>query len=103
MDLSSLDSTLPPALADAERDMGDKFRGMSRSILMIFRGACYWSGWNVNDGGLAGNPVVNAHGLLDPSLTDSVRTEYHKHVQIVPWVYEGKLALLNRRCDELTG
>lgn len=27
MDLSSLDSTLPPALADAERDMGDKFRG----------------------------------------------------------------------------
>jgi len=28
MDLSSLDSTLPPALADAERDMGDKFRGM---------------------------------------------------------------------------
>lgn len=30
MDLSSLDSTLPPALADAERDMGDKFRGESR-------------------------------------------------------------------------
>ena len=29
MDLSSLDSTLPPALADAERDMGDKFRGKS--------------------------------------------------------------------------
>jgi hypothetical protein len=27
MDLSSLDSTLPPALADAEREMGDKFRG----------------------------------------------------------------------------
>jgi hypothetical protein len=27
MDLSSLDTTLPPALADAERDMGDKFRG----------------------------------------------------------------------------
>jgi len=32
MDLSSLDSTLPPALADAERDMGDKFRGMSRFV-----------------------------------------------------------------------
>jgi hypothetical protein len=32
MDLSSLDSTLPPALADAERDMGDKFRGMSCSV-----------------------------------------------------------------------
>jgi hypothetical protein len=31
MDLSSLDSTLPPALADAERDMGDKFRGRSCS------------------------------------------------------------------------
>ena len=29
MDLSSLNSTLPPALADAERDMGDKFRGKS--------------------------------------------------------------------------
>ena len=38
MDLSSLDSTLPPALADAERDMGDKFRGMSGSVSSIRRG-----------------------------------------------------------------
>ena len=29
MDLSSLNQTLPPDLADAERDMGDKFRGAS--------------------------------------------------------------------------
>jgi hypothetical protein len=29
MDLSALGSSLPPGLADAERDMGDKFRGMS--------------------------------------------------------------------------
>lgn len=29
MDLSALNSTLPPGLADAERDMGDKFRGES--------------------------------------------------------------------------
>ena len=28
MDLSTLGSTLPPGLADAERDMGNKFRGM---------------------------------------------------------------------------
>jgi len=27
MDLSALGSTLPPGLADAEREMGDKFRG----------------------------------------------------------------------------
>jgi hypothetical protein len=40
MDLSSLDSTLPPALADAERDMGDKFRGMSGSVPSIRRGVC---------------------------------------------------------------
>lgn len=31
MDLSALGSSLPPGLADAERDMGDKFRGMSRA------------------------------------------------------------------------
>lgn len=39
MDLSSLDSTLPPALADAERDMGDKFRGMSHSVVEGIRRA----------------------------------------------------------------
>jgi len=38
MDLSSLDSTLPPALADAERDMGDKFRGMFRFNFKAFFG-----------------------------------------------------------------
>jgi hypothetical protein len=40
MDLSSLDSTLPPALADAEQDMGDKFRGMLGSVSSIRRGVC---------------------------------------------------------------
>lgn len=43
MDLSSLDSTLPPALADAERDMGDKFRGRFcsrriRQMGMVYEG-----------------------------------------------------------------
>jgi len=60
MDLSSLDSTLPPALADAERDMGDKFRGMSSSVSSSSRRPSP-SGWIVNDGGVAGNPVVDAH------------------------------------------
>jgi hypothetical protein len=41
MDLSSLDSTLPPALADAERDMGDKFRGMLfTSWGLVVKGMC---------------------------------------------------------------
>lgn len=31
MDLSALNSTLPPGLADGEREMGDKFRGKFRS------------------------------------------------------------------------
>lgn len=44
MDLSSLDSTLPPALADAERDMGDKFRGRFCS------GRIKWMGM-VHEGG----------------------------------------------------
>jgi hypothetical protein len=32
MDLSALSSTLPPGLADAERDMGDKFRGERTTV-----------------------------------------------------------------------
>jgi hypothetical protein len=49
MDLSSLDSTLPPALADAERDMGDKFRGMSCSGSNQISRCLYRSDWNVNN------------------------------------------------------
>jgi hypothetical protein len=49
MDLSSLDSTLPPALADAERDMGDKFRGMSGPILEHSSSCLSWSDWTVNE------------------------------------------------------
>ncbi|BEI83086.1 hypothetical protein CcaverHIS002_0309540 [Cutaneotrichosporon cavernicola] len=37
MDLSSLDTTLPPALADAERDMGDKFRAAAMSITQLYK------------------------------------------------------------------
>lgn len=33
MDLSALGSTLPPGLADAERDMGDKFRGAHHGLI----------------------------------------------------------------------
>jgi hypothetical protein len=61
MDLSSLDSTLPPALADAERDMGDKFRGMSGPILEHSSSCLSWSDWNVNDGDVAGNWDMDAH------------------------------------------
>jgi hypothetical protein len=35
MDLSALGSSLPPGLADAERDMGDKFRGMSGARIAL--------------------------------------------------------------------
>jgi hypothetical protein len=61
MDLSSLDSTLPPALADAERDMGDKFRGMSYSTLEHSSRCLSRSSWSVNDGGVAGNWDMDAH------------------------------------------
>ena len=54
MDLSSLDSTLPPALADAERDMGDKFRGMSRFVLKRSLGRTSRSSWNVYVASAAG-------------------------------------------------
>lgn len=37
MDLSALNSTLPPGLADVEREMGDKFRGASRAQLYWLR------------------------------------------------------------------
>lgn len=60
MDLSSLDSTLPPALADAERDMGDKFRGMSHFIPEHTSRCLSWSSWNVNDGGVAGHWDMDA-------------------------------------------
>jgi hypothetical protein len=61
MDLSSLDSTLPPALADAERDMGDKFRGMFHSILEHASRCLSWSGWIVDDEGGAGHWDMDAH------------------------------------------
>ncbi|WVW78652.1 hypothetical protein I302_100612 [Kwoniella bestiolae CBS 10118] len=37
MDLSTLGSTLPPGLADAERDMGDKFRAAALSITNLYK------------------------------------------------------------------
>ncbi|WWD22185.1 hypothetical protein CI109_106676 [Kwoniella shandongensis] len=37
MDLSNLSSTLPPGLADAERDMGDKFRAAALSITNLYK------------------------------------------------------------------
>ncbi|OCF76742.1 hypothetical protein I204_02443 [Kwoniella mangroviensis CBS 8886] len=37
MDLSTLRSTLPPGLADAERDMGDKFRAAALSITNLYK------------------------------------------------------------------
>jgi len=40
--------------------------------------------------------------VSDLALTDSVRTEYHKHVQIVPWVYEGKLCVPHLQGYQLT-
>lgn len=35
MDLSALNSTLPQGLAEAERDMGEKFRGESVPCLLF--------------------------------------------------------------------
>ncbi|ORX34463.1 hypothetical protein BD324DRAFT_636028 [Kockovaella imperatae] len=37
MDLSALGTTLPPGLADAERDMGDKFRAAALSITNLYK------------------------------------------------------------------
>ncbi|KAL7418633.1 hypothetical protein Q5752_007091 [Cryptotrichosporon argae] len=37
MDLSSLDSTLPPGLAEAERDMGDKFRSAAMAMTTLYK------------------------------------------------------------------
>ena len=37
MDLSALSSTLPPGLAEAEREMGDKFRGELSSQIHLCR------------------------------------------------------------------
>ncbi|WWC67766.1 uncharacterized protein I206_101678 [Kwoniella pini CBS 10737] len=37
MDLSTLGTTLPPGLADAERDMGDKFRAAALSITNLYK------------------------------------------------------------------
>ncbi|RSH78833.1 uncharacterized protein EHS24_001752 [Apiotrichum porosum] len=37
MDLSALNSSLPPGLADAERDMGDKFRAAALSITTLYK------------------------------------------------------------------
>jgi hypothetical protein len=61
MDLSSLDSTLPPALADAERDMGDKFRGMSHCIVEDSSRCMSRSSWIVSKESVEGNWVMDAH------------------------------------------
>ncbi|ODN76394.1 hypothetical protein L198_08078 [Cryptococcus wingfieldii CBS 7118] len=37
MDLSNLQSTLPPDLADAQRDIGDKFRAAAASIAALYK------------------------------------------------------------------
>ncbi|KAK8846873.1 hypothetical protein IAR55_005963 [Kwoniella newhampshirensis] len=50
MDLSNLSSTLPPGLADAERDMGDKFRAAALSITNLYKSSLSYTKQAYNAG-----------------------------------------------------
>lgn len=101
MDLSSLDSTLPPALADAEREMGDKFRGKSTGSLL--HAGCpastgryakhVASGGQLAalvDLGWGDEPPMRHQGLIIVLTCCSFGVKHHNHVQVVLGVHEGK-------------
>ncbi|WVQ97906.1 hypothetical protein IAU59_005023 [Kwoniella sp. CBS 9459] len=50
MDLSGLGSSLPPGLADAERDMGDKFRAAALSITNLYKSSLSYTKQSYNVG-----------------------------------------------------
>ncbi|WVR04501.1 hypothetical protein IAU60_001505 [Kwoniella sp. DSM 27419] len=50
MDLSGLGSTLPAGLADAERDMGDKFRAAALSITNLYKSSLSYTKQSYNVG-----------------------------------------------------
>lgn len=79
MDLSALGNTLPPGLADAEREMGDKFRGESSPATLI---------GNNDPAG-----VVDARTWL---MITSGGTEHHQSVQKLAGVHKGEFG----SCEE---
>ncbi|OCF37492.1 hypothetical protein I316_00616 [Kwoniella heveanensis BCC8398] len=50
MDLSGLGTSLPPGLADAERDMGDKFRAAALSITNLYKSSLSYTKQSYNVG-----------------------------------------------------